>query len=282
MNRDDSPMVDPSPRALRLRYAVHGPLDGPPLLVLHGITCTGRYWLPRLRPLASHHRLLVPDLPGYGDSPKPFVDYTMDFFVETMLGFIERSGVDGRRLPILGHSLGSLVALELAAREPALVERLVLLSTPCFDGPEDAHRVMLRGSSSYRSLLTVNSLAATLAQVRRTGWRLSTRYLHRLPWTVLADARKFTFRSLSSTLERCLMHYRVDDVLARCPADLPITLIHGDGDQIAPLASLRDLSAGPPRLDLHVIAGAGHHPFHTHTEDCLRIIRGAFAAGPGT
>jgi pimeloyl-ACP methyl ester carboxylesterase len=230
-----------------------------------------------MAPLASKYRLLVPDLPGFGFSPKPFVDYTPEFFVESLLRFLDQEKI-GSDTPVhvVGHSLGANLALELAARFPARVGRLVLMNVPRYNDPDEAHHVWVAGSASYRNLLTINSLAANVAQVRRTGLRLTTRSVRRLPWGVVADARRFTFRSLTSTLEHCLLHYRVDDVLSRLP-DAPALLIHGDCDQVAPLGRILDLPRTRGRLAIHVIRGAGHHPFHTHTSLCLRLIEGHLA-----
>lgn len=272
MNRADSWLPEANPRKLRLASSTLGPADGRPLLVLHGITCSRRYWTPRILPLARRYRLLIPDLPGFGRSPKPYVNYDLEFFCEAIRGFLEQRGLANRPLPIISHSLGSLLSLEISARFPAQVERLVLMSLPRFACPDTAHRVMMSGSSSYRSLMAANSVGASVAQMRRTGWRLTARYVRRLPWSVLADSRKFTFRSLTSTLERCLLHHRVDATLDRCPPALPTLMIHGELDQAAPLESVRDLPARAPYPELRVIAGAGHHPFHTHTSECLRLI----------
>jgi pimeloyl-ACP methyl ester carboxylesterase len=264
-------MTATSPRALDLHRFVVGPPGAPGVLVLHGITESRRYWLPRILALAGRYRLVIPDLPGFGLSPKPFTDYTPEFFVRCLLDLVERELPGPGPLRIVGHSLGALLGLELAARCPGRIERLALVSLPRFNDPGEAHRVWFAGSYSYRNLLAANSLSANLSHVRRTGVRLTARYLRRLPWTVVSDSRRFTFRSLTSTLEHCLLHYRVDDTLARVP-EMPILLIHGEMDQVAPLERMLDLPARPPHPVLHVIRGAGHHPLHTHAELCVELI----------
>jgi len=261
-----------SPRSLKLHRSVVGPEGGPPVLVLHGITGSRRYWLPRVLPLARRHRLIIPDLPGFGLSPKPFTDYTPEFFVETMLGLLEHEGLRDRKVQIVGHSLGGIIGLEIAARHPDLVERLTLLNLPRLNDADEAHDVWFDGSASYRNLLMANSLSHNLAQVRRTGLRLTARYMKRLPWAVVADCRRFTFRSLTSTLEHCLLHYRIDQLLPSVPR-IPILLIHGDEDQVAPVERTAEFPAVHPFPTLRVIEGAGHHPFHTHTAVCLELIR---------
>jgi pimeloyl-ACP methyl ester carboxylesterase len=276
-----------TPRSLKLHRSVVGPETAPPVLVLHGITGSRRYWLPRILPLASRWRLLIPDLPGFGLSPKPFTDYTPAFFVETLIGLLEQQRVRDRKIQIIGHSLGGVLGLELAARYPKLVEGLTLLNIPRLNDPQEAHDIWFEGSASYRNLLMANSVAQNWAQVRRTGLRLTAKYMKRLPWAVVADCRRFTFRSLTSTLEHCLLHYRVDAVLPAVPR-IPVVMIHGDADQVAPVDRALEFPSLPPYPALHVIRGAGHHPFHTHTDICLEVIQaqlrgdspGAAASGP--
>lgn len=259
-----------TPRSLKLYRSVAGPRGARAILLLHGITGSRRYWLPRALRLARSHRLIVPDLPGFGRSPKPFTDYTHGFFVESLVGLLEQEDVGGP-VQIVGHSLGALIGLELAIRYPDLVGRMTLLNLPRLSDSEEAHRVWFEGSAQYRNLLMANSIGHNIAQVRRTGLRLTARYMRRMPWAVMADCRRFTFRSLTSTLEHCLLHYRLDDALRAVPR-LPVTLIHGDSDQVAPLRGILDLPTTHPHPSLAVIRGAGHHPFLTHPPICLDLI----------
>lgn len=262
--REDHPPIG-------VHRVVAGPESGPYVLVLHGITESRRYWLPRIRAFGAKRRLIIPDLPGFGLSPKPFTDYTPELFVRALRALVAREVPDGAPYSIIGHSLGALLAMELAAAEPDRVDRLALVSLPRFNDPDEAHHAWFAGSFSYRTLLGSNSLSANLAQVRRTGVRLTARYVRRLPWSVVSDARRFTFRSLTSTLEHCLLHYKVDEILAGVPA-IPVLVIQGEADQVAPLARLVDLPARAPYPAIHVIRGAGHHPFHTHGPLCMRLL----------
>lgn len=279
MNRADS-YLKHGPRGLRLGHSALGPAEAPTALLIHGITGSRRYWWPHVRELAGRYRLLVPDLPGFGRSPKPFVDYTMDFFVEALDGFLDQQlGKLGEAettgpIHVIGHSLGAMIGLELAARIPERVARLALLNVPRFESADQAHRIMHEGSASYRRLLTSDSLSASWTQMRRTGWRLTARYMRRLPWAVLSDARNFTFRSLSSTIEHCLMLHRVDPALRRLPGTISTLIVQGERDQVAPLEAVRDLPSRYPNVELRVVRHAGHNLFHTHHDECLAHISG--------
>ena len=136
---------------------------------------------------------------------------------------------------------------------------------------DEAHRIWFEGSAQYRNLLMANSLSHNLSQMRHTPLKLTARYMRRFPWAVMVDCRRFTYRSLTSTLEHCLLDYQVDDVLDRVPK-IPVLMIQGDADQVAPLRGTIGLASRHPYPSMHVIRGAGHHPIHTHTDLCLRLI----------
>jgi pimeloyl-ACP methyl ester carboxylesterase len=260
-----------SPRTVLLHYETVGPEGAPPVLFLHGLTASRRYWIPRVFPLAAGRRLLVPDLPGFGLSPKPVADYTPSFFAEALLGLLDREP-NTQKVSVVGHSLGAILALELLRHAPERIDRLVLSSLPRFFDPEDAHQTLVAGSSKYRKLVALDSLGADLGQFRRTGWALTARYLRRLPWAAIADTRRFTYRSLTSTLEHCLMQHDLDPIFRDLPR-VPTLLLHGDLDQVAPISRVIELPFRHPFPALQVLRGAGHHPLHTHLPMTLRVLR---------
>lgn len=247
---------------------------GPTVLFLHGITESRRYFERPVSPLADRFELVIPDLPGFGLSPKPLTRYSMELFRDSVREFLVHRGLHERPIHMVGHSLGSLIALEYAVAYPEHPRRLVLLNLPRHFSSREAHGFFWNGSPSYRKLLHEHSVRATLGQLRRTGITMSLRYARRFPWTVLLDSRKFTFLSLTSTLENCLLNYAVDPVLARMPR-VPTLLIHGERDQVAPLDHVRGLPAEYPWMRLLVIPASGHHVLHTHPTPVVEAI-GAF------
>ena len=249
-----------------------------PLVFVHGITGSRRYFERRVTSLADRYRIVIPDLLGFGLSPKPPVDYTVARFQHSLRGYLQDNGVAGRPHVLVGHSLGALISIEYAIEHADEVEALILINLPRYASSEEAHRLFWLGSPSYRKLLNEHSLVENLNQVRRSGLDLFLKYLVRFPWTVVADCRKFTMRSLTSTLEHCLLNYRLDDVLPKLPA-VPVLILHGLRDGVAPVDNVRDLPRSYPFMRLEVIESSGHHVFLTHTRRCLRLIE-EFLASP--
>jgi pimeloyl-ACP methyl ester carboxylesterase len=100
--------------------------EGPPILLIHGLGASKISWLPVLSPLAEHNRLLVPDLPGHGASQKVRTDYSPRFFAGVLRHFLDVMEVD--RAVVVGSSMGSRIAIELALRSPGRVAGLGLVA----------------------------------------------------------------------------------------------------------------------------------------------------------
>ncbi len=122
----DVEQVEVTANGLRISTYLYGPPDAPSLLWLHGLGATKTSWLPSLGPFADSFRMIVPDLPGHGESEKPRTDYTPRYYARSMRKLLDAAGVD--RAVVVGNSMGGRVALELAVRSPDRVRGLALLA----------------------------------------------------------------------------------------------------------------------------------------------------------
>lgn len=112
-----------------IHVEVTGPDDGSPVLLIHGFPDTGRLWSKQVGPLSdAGHKVIVPDLRGYGQSGKPDdVDsYNLMFLAADMGAVLDHLGV--AKASVVGHDWGSAVAWGVASLAPDRVEKLVALS----------------------------------------------------------------------------------------------------------------------------------------------------------
>src|SRR5689334_19152564 len=107
--------------------------EGVPLVLLHGLGVSGAVWQGIGRLLAPTARLIAPDLRGHGESDKPSAGYLPRDYVGDIAALLAHE--PSRTLAVLGHSLGAVVAAQLAAERPELVSKLILV-----DPPFDAER----------------------------------------------------------------------------------------------------------------------------------------------
>lgn len=114
---------------LRTQYLEAG--EGPPVILLHGLGATNASMLPTFWDLSRDHRVIAPDLPGFGESEKPVRSYHAEFYGGWLHDFLRQ--LDLERAHIVGNSMGGRVAIEAGLRFPERVDRLVLLApAPAF------------------------------------------------------------------------------------------------------------------------------------------------------
>jgi len=111
----------------RLSVQVAG--TGSPILLLHGLGGSGRYWAG-LGPLLDGTRTLIaPDLAGFGRSDKPGLDYGREFHLDTIDSLLAALHIEGQ-VAVAGHSMGGVLAALFARRHPEAVESLALVAAP--------------------------------------------------------------------------------------------------------------------------------------------------------
>src|SRR5207248_3922254 len=120
------------------------PGAAPPTLLLHGIGNYGRYWDLFADAITGRLQLVAPDARGHGESGRPAEGYAPADFAVDALAVLDRIGI--KRAVIVGHSMGGLHSINLAARHPERVLALVIGDAspdPLPQGAERAQRVLL-------------------------------------------------------------------------------------------------------------------------------------------
>ncbi|MEU4427650.1 alpha/beta fold hydrolase [Actinoplanes sp. NPDC024001] len=239
---------------LRVRGGGEG---GPHLLLLHGLGATADVW-SRWAPVLADHwpgRWLAPDLPGHGGSA-PLPEYTFEALAEALIPLVEPSG----RTVVLGHSLGGVVALALAARSPVTAVAGLGIKVAWSDGELERAQALARRPVSWFGSrdealarhLRVSGLAgllaeddpAALAGVREEDGR----------WRLALDPRAFGVGAPDMA-----------GLLARSPA--PVTLARGEHDAMNTDEQLAGL--GVPVVTL---AGLGHNAHVESPERCVTLL----------
>ena len=113
------------------------------LVFIHGWSGNSGFWREQIPALTNLARLVLVDLPGHGQSAKPHVDYTPDYFARGVIAVMRDAGAD--KATVIGHSMGVPVLCRVHAQAPDKVAGLVavdgLLRRPQFK-PEDAEKYL--------------------------------------------------------------------------------------------------------------------------------------------
>ena len=105
--------------------------SGKPLLLLHGITGTGKFYSPIIAELAQYYRLIVPDLRGHGRFTNPDNGFTHRQAASDIIALLNHLSIS--EYSAIGYSSGSMILIHMATREKERPKSLVLLSgTPYF------------------------------------------------------------------------------------------------------------------------------------------------------
>lgn len=110
---------------MNLEYDITG--TGPSLLLLHGALISQAMWQPQQSAFSAYYQVITCNLPAHGSSPDVSGAYTISKLSERVLELLDRLGLQAVRL--CGHSLGGMVAQQLAATQPRRIRQLVLAET---------------------------------------------------------------------------------------------------------------------------------------------------------
>lgn len=249
--------------------------DGAPLLLLHGgIECGGAMWAPVLSPLAEHHHVVVPDIPGLGESA-PAARLDVDTFGRWLTALVDQLGL--ARPTVVAHSLiGSLTA-RFATQDTGLIARLVIYAAPAVGAYRmplrlryAAIRFAIRPSARNAERVDRFALLDLDATRRRDpGWFAAfdsyTRARAREPHV------KTTMRQLISAGTK-----RIPDTdLARM--GVPTALLWGRHDRMAPPA-IAEAAARRHGWSLHLIEDAAHAPHIEQPDAFVDTLAGILAA----
>ena len=135
-------------------YLEGGPKSGEVLILLHGFSGDKDNWLLYARGLRKNCRVIIPDLPGFGDNARdPDADYHMDAQARWLLAFVDAMGID--RFHIGGNSMGGYIALKFTLANAERIRSLALLDSAGVLGETKSELQI--ATENGESLLTVSS-----------------------------------------------------------------------------------------------------------------------------
>jgi 2-hydroxy-6-oxonona-2,4-dienedioate hydrolase len=244
--------------------------SGTPLVLIHGMFGDFLDWEPVLDPLASSHRVIALDLPGFGGSSKPRGEYSAEFFVSTLHEFFEQLQLS--EFILAGNSFGGQIAILYALHYPDSVSKLLLVNSGGFRESTTEEKALLepRFSEAALAALTPEINAFLFGGVFTKASKASIRYLEKqnrkLHWRDYPDYAYALSKSISLSLSTYLLD-RLPEL--RCPT----LLVWGENDQVLPVAqaelALTQLRSG----QLKIIPGCGHAPQLECPTEFLRSIQ---------
>ena len=227
--------------------SLHAGGVGPPLVLLHGLAGSHRWWRYVVPDFACDYRVLIPELIGFGGSRPAPRQPDMPEMAALMGEWLEVNGIP--QADVIGHSMGGEIAIHMAATEPERIRRLVLVSAAGV--PRDV------------TASAAASLATDLARLRAWGRR-----------SFVATIATDSLRAGPFTLYRTLRHLLADDVRPLLPNIRHRTLlVWGEHDPVTPVRDGRIMARAIPDAEFVVVAGAAHNVMADRPETFVRIVR---------
>ncbi len=250
--------------------------DGPPLVLVHGVTLGAAVWAPQLRGLAGSHRVIAIDQRGHGESLAGEGGYSFERLADDLLEVLEALHVTGAVL--VGHSMGGMVSQLLAVRRPdelrRHVGRLVLVATaagPVVPGPLAALLAMGGGRGlswagrHERGIFPGEDLGVLVTRM--------TFGAHPTPGD-LEMTRSMIAAMSPSAMSGLLGPLLSFDVRRRLGGvDLPTTVVVGTRDTLTPPRMARTMAAAIRGAELVVIPGCGHMVMLERADELCELLR---------
>jgi len=239
--------------------------DGPPIVLVHGVTLSDAVWVRQFTALAGRHRVIAIDQRGHGSSVAGDDGYTFDRLAQDTLDVLD--GLEVRNAVLVGHSMGGMVSLTAALADPHRmaehVAGLVLVGTTA--GPITG--VPLWPVVTGRmTALTSRSLASAERRGRGlfpgedlASWSTRLAFGSKPTPLEMELTRSLTSAMSPSAMADLLVSLVGFDVRARLgEIRLPTRIVVGSRDLLLPPFHARRMAAGIPHAVLEVLPGCGH------------------------
>lgn len=222
------------------------------VLFLHGIGNTGDAWREVMKDMPDDIRVIVIDLLGFGQSPRPdWAIYNAKTQARSVAATFLKLGIT-QPIIVVGHSLGALVAIEITKRYPVAVRSLILCSPPFYRASEEkrqllpSYDLLLKQVYSLakrhpRQFLAISQLAVKLGLVNSS-------------YNVTHETTPVYMNALTASIINQTTLY--DAVKLTTPTQI----LYGQFDPIVIGSNLRWLAKNNPHIDLKVLL-TGHEMF---------------------
>lgn len=237
----------------------------PSVVFLHGAGFDHTTWALHSRWFAHHgYGVLAPDLPGHGRTSGAALPTIADM-ADWTAALLDAAGVSKARL--VGHSMGSLIALETAARHPAKVSGLSLIGTAATMtvGPD----LLKAAEANNHDAVDMVSIWGLGYQAELGGSLAPGLWMHSGAQRVLENCRPGV---LFNDLSACNAYQNA--LTAAATIAVPTTLILGERDMMTPAKAGKALAAALPNSRTVVLPGAGHMMMVERPDELLAALQG--------
>ncbi|MCH5254609.1 MAG: alpha/beta hydrolase [Lachnospiraceae bacterium] len=222
--------------------------EGDVILLLHGWGSNITLFDGIIKVLSPSHRVIAPDMPGFGKTAEPSVPWCVDDYVDFVMKFIDLMQL--KEVSVLVHSFGGRVLFKMNAREnlPFVIHKAVLI---------DSAGILPKKTWKQKASLRMYKIARRI---------MSTAPLHFLYPDAVEEMRRkrgsADYNNATPTMRATLVKVVNEDLEPLIPKlNCPTLIIWGDQDTATPIGDARSMERLIKDAGLVVCEGAGHYSF---------------------
>jgi pimeloyl-ACP methyl ester carboxylesterase len=241
------PFVDV--KGLNIHYEVKG--NGEPLVILHGLGNNSQSWKRQLEDLSNDFTVIAWDAPGYGGSSDPKVEFTQfSQFADVLKGFID--GLQYKSVNLLGHSMGSAIALDFCSRFPEMVDRLIIADATRGAAGQSKEVNEKKLQNRLHNINTLDPKELAELRVKELLAPNPDPEVKKEAENIMSQVRPMGYRSVAYSLS----NLNQMDILPSISA--PVLIICGVMDKVTPVSESEIFHQYIPNSVLKTIPKTGH------------------------
>ena len=226
------------------------------LVLLHGLTGSLNYWKRNLESISKTHSLLLIDLLGFGDSPKPRSNYSLSIQMQAVELVLNKEGFNDGKTLIGGHSMGAIISLALLEKHRHWFKSGVFISIPAYKDADEFKKVM--STHSFVDRISTSKFSKYICMIHPIFMSRAFKP-DNLTDEVYEDAKKHHWQSYYYSLTEVILKTNLY-AMARKIKDKDVLFIHGEKDTTAPLENALKLSREFKNAQI-ITSSEGDHQF---------------------
>ncbi|MBK5209374.1 MAG: alpha/beta fold hydrolase [Flavobacteriaceae bacterium] len=234
-----------------VRYNDEGPKEASVIIFIHGFPLNKSMWDKQLKSLKDDYRVIAYDIRGHGNTDVGAIDFSIDLFVNDLLGFMDALKIE--KTIICGLSMGGYIALNAIENHSDRFTALILSDTNCTaDSPEAIEKRMNTIISIKEN--GVEKLANNLLPnlFAPESFETNSEEIAAVKEMIVTTSKQSLYNSLHALANRNETCSKLSGI------KVPVLILVGEEDKITPIEAARAMNVKIRNANLHIIPHSGH------------------------
>ncbi len=237
-----------------------------PIVLIHGFCEYSTLWKSLSKELSNDFRIFCPDLPGFGKSPLPKGDFSLEQIGDQIVSWLKSLGIE--QCIVIGHSLGGYISLEVLRKYPDFFKEIGLINSSVFEDSIDKKE----NRNKLIEFIGNNGVDSFIKTFVPSLFYPKTVNLHSKIIELIREEGKL-IKSESVVKYAAAMRDRRDSMDLLKIYKKRVLLISGEFDQNIPLETSKRMAQILNQKNAHIIPESGHMSIFEKSELCYAIIK---------